>query len=395
VKILVLGGAGMMGSGSIRDLLGEFSDNEHQIVASDFSQPALDRLPDHPRLSRVVGDVGDPEQLARLLEDCDLCINGVPTFAGHQMTIFEACLRAGRSYVDYGGMGVYTVQQKAFHRQFQEQGVTAVIGLGADPGLSNVICRACADRLDEIDSINLYWTSTILGPESPALEPPYSPSTILAEYANPSQQFLEGELREMPPRAGEETWELPEPFGKTTFMFSQHSEPLTVPFAAGIADKGIKEFTWRLALPQEQHQAWLNLVKAGFGDFDSPVTLADGHQVKPLEVLQKVMQRHLQRHRPEMPTQESHELHFAVGKGRKAGLNTTVTVRVLGSPHSLYEDYVDASTSMNMSIGVQQILKNSLRPGVWAPEEYFDVQAYLREVERRHFKVSVETVILE
>ncbi|MCA9777972.1 MAG: hypothetical protein KC800_14685, partial [Candidatus Eremiobacteraeota bacterium] len=66
-----------------------------------------------------------------------------------------------------------------------------------------------------------------------------------------------------------------------------------------------------------------------------------------------------------------------------------------GGPHPLYEEYVDAGTSMNMSIGVQQILKNELRPGVWAPEEYFDVNAYLTEVERRHFKVSVETVTLE
>ena len=385
----------MMGSGTIRDLLSELSNNDHHVIASDFSSEALDRLPDHPRLRKLVGDVGNAEELAELLADCDLCVNGVPTFAGYQMSIFEACLKAEKTYVDYGGMGVYTVKQKARHPEFQEKGVTAVIGLGADPGLSNVICRACADRLDEIDSINLYWTATTRGPESPVLEPPYTPSTILAEYANPSQQFFGGELKEMPPRSGLETWDLPEPFGSTTFMFSQHSEPLTVPFAEGIACKGIKEFTWRLSLPKEQHQAWLNLVKAGFGDFDTPVVLSDGHQVKPLEVLQKVMDRHIDRHRAEIPVQESHELHFAVGKGRKNGLNTTVTVRVTGGPHPLYEEYVDAGTSMNMSIGVQQILMNGLRPGVWAPEEYFDVNAYLAEVERRHFKVSIETVTLE
>lgn len=384
-----------MGSGSIRDLLSDLSDPGHEILASDTSHAALERLPDHPRVQKVVCDVGDREQLLALLRQCDLCVNGVPTFAGHQMAIFEACLQVKRTYVDYGGMGVFTVRQKEQHQAFLQAGVTAVIGLGADPGLSNVICRACADRLEEIDSINLYWTATSLGPESPALVPPYSPSTILAEYANPSQQFFDGELREMPPRSGEETWELPQPFGPTTFMFSQHSEPLTVPFAQGIADKGIREFTWRLALPREQHLAWLNLVKAGFGDFDTPVTLADGHSVKPLEVLEKVIARNGARHRDAMPDQESHELHFAVGKGRCGGRATTVTVRVIGRPHPLYDDYIDAATSMNLSIGVQQILKNPLRAGVWAPEEYFDVQSYLHEVRRRHFEVSVETVTLE
>ena len=74
---------------------------------------------------------------------------------------------------------------------------------------------------------------------------------------------------------------------------------------------------------------------------------------------------------------------------------TTVTARVLGGPHPLYDDFSDAATSMNMSIGVQQILANPLVPGVWAPEEYFSVEPYLEEVRRRHFKVEFETLSLE
>ena len=395
MRILVLGGAGMMGSGTIRDLLSELSQDVGQVIAADTSEQALQSLADHPRLKKVVIDVSDAEQLALCLADCDICVNGVPTFAGYQMSIFEACLKAKKTYVDYGGMGVFTVKQKAQHQHFLEAGVTAVIGLGADPGLSNVICRACADRLDEIDSINLYWTSTTQGEESPALVPPYNPSTILAEYANPSQQFFDGALVEMPPRAGQETIELPEPWGSTTFMFSQHSEPLTVPFAEGIADKGIKEFTWRLALPKAQHEAWLNLVKAGFGDFDTPITLRDGQKVLPLEVLQAVIKRNVEKHQNAIPHEKSYELHFAKGKGKKDGRDTTVTVKVTGGPDPLYEGYVDASTSMNMSIGVQQILQRPLKAGVWAPEEYFEVEAYLQEVKRRRFQVSIETVTLE
>ncbi len=56
MKILVLGGAGMMGSGTIRDLLSDLSANDHEVIASDFSREALDRLPDHPRLRKVAGD---------------------------------------------------------------------------------------------------------------------------------------------------------------------------------------------------------------------------------------------------------------------------------------------------------------------------------------------------
>lgn len=395
MKILIIGGAGLMGSGTIRDLLNTMSGEIDALVAADSHPARLERLAhelDDPRLTTQRLDVADPVALESALAACDLCINAVPTFAGYQMTLFEACLKARRTYVDYGGMGVYTVQQKAMHQAFLEAGVTAVIGLGADPGMSNVLCRAAADRLDTIDKIQLYWTGTRVGPPSAALRPAYTLSTILAEYANPSQQFLEGRLQEVPARRGLETLELPPPFGSTTFMFTQHSEPLTVPFAAGIAEKGIREMTWRLAFPQADHDAFLALVRAGFGDYDTPVEVPGG-TVRPLDVLEAVIARHAAKQPPHEG--EAYELHFARGVGTRAGVPTTVTVRVLGHPHPLYDDFSDAATSMNMSIGVQQILERPLRAGVWAPEEYFEVEPYLQEVRRRHFEVQIETQSLE
>ena len=396
MKILIIGGAGLMGSGTIRDLLDTMSGEIEQLIAADSSQQRLDRLTsdlDDPRLTTRILDVADPASLKAALADCDLCINGVPTFAGFQMTIFEACLEARKAYVDYGGMGVYTVKQKAMHDAFAQAGVTAVLGLGADPGMSNVLCRAAADRLDTVDKINLYWTGVKLGEGDAVLNPAYTLSTILAEYANPSQQFLEGELREVPARQGEITLELPLPFGSTTFMFTQHSEPLTVPFAKGIAEKGIQEMTWRLAFPKVDHDAFLGLVRSGFDDYDTPVTVPGG-TVKPLDVLQAVIARNVAK-QPPAESEGGFDLHFAIGEGTKNGVPTTVTVRVLGGPHPLYDDYSDAATSMNMSIGVQQILSRPQTPGVWAPEEYFEVDAYLEEVKKRHFKVEIESRSVE
>jgi len=40
--------------------------------------------------------------------------------------------------------------------------------------------------------------------------------------------------------SGRQVLDLPEPWGRTEFMHSPHSEPLTVPFAAGIADKLVR-----------------------------------------------------------------------------------------------------------------------------------------------------------
>lgn len=386
-----------MSAGTARDLLSGLSSGVTKIVAADASAERLDALKRSLNDSRIetrVFDVNDRSALVALLADCDICINGVPTFAGFQMTIFEACLEARRAYVDYGGMGVFTVKQKAQHETWKKAGVTAVVGLGSDPGLSNIICRAVADRLDWIEKINLYWGATKIGPDSPVLVPPYSVSTILAEYANPSQQFLDGRLQEVPAQAGAETIDLPEPWGRTTFIHSQHSEPLTVPFSEGIAEKGIREFTWKLSLPERDHEAWIGLVKAGFDAENDPISVK-GVSVRPLDVLQAVIDRNMKKNKQRIPSQESHEIHFAIGHGTRDGKACRVTCRVIGHPHPLFDDYVDAGTSMNMSIGVQQILKRPLRPGVWAAEEYFEADAFFAELKKRHFEVEIETVIVE
>jgi saccharopine dehydrogenase-like NADP-dependent oxidoreductase len=397
MRILIIGGAGLMGAGTARDLLSNLSSGVTKVIAADANPDRLaalkKSLPDS-RLETRALDVTDRNALLALLHDCDLCINGVPTFAGFQMAIFEACLAAKHTYVDYGGMGVYTVQQKAQHTRWKEAGVTAVIGLGSDPGLSNVLCRAVADQLDRIDRINLYWAATKVGPENPVLVPPYSLSTILAEYANPSRQFLEGKLQDVPPLSGTETIDLPTPWGRTTFIHSQHSEPLTVPFAEGIAEKGIREFTWKLSLPAREHEAWVGLVKAGFGPSDEPVTVK-GVSVCPLDLLQAVIDRNIQRNGSRIPAQESHEMHFVIGHGTRHGKRCRVTCRVIGHPHPLYDDYVDAGTSMCMSVGVQQILKRELRPGVWAAEEYFNVEEFFAEMRKRHFTIELESQSLE
>ncbi len=393
MHILIIGGAGLMSTGTARDLLSDLSSGITKITAADANADRLaalrKSLPD-PRLQTRTFDVNDRASLLALLADCDLCVNGVPTFAGFQMAIFAACLEAKKPYVDYGGMGVYTVKQKAQHDVWKKASVTAVIGVGSDPGLSNIICRAVADRLDRVDRINLYWAATKIGPDSPVLVPPYSISTVLAEYANPSQQFLDGKLQEVPAQAGSETIDLPKPWGRTTFIHSQHSEPLTVPFSEGIAEKGIREFTWKLSLPERDHEAWVGLVKAGFGAADEPVTVK-GVAVRPLDVLQAVIDRNISQNGSRIPAQESHEIHFATGQGIRDGKRCRVTCRVIGHPDPLYDDYVDAGTSMNMSIGVQQILSRTLRPGVWAAEEYFEADAFFAELRKRHFSIEIET----
>jgi len=397
MKIVILGGAGLMGSGTVKDLVSELSSGVESIVVADNSMSRMDDLLtelNDSRISSVMLDVTDKVACMALLTAADICINAVPTFAGYQMDIFEYCLAAGCTYVDYGGMGVYTVKQKQQHQEWLAKGATAVLGLGADPGMSNMICKAVAERLDSIDKINLYWAASAIGPENPILIPPYSESTVLGEYANPSQQFLDGALKEVAPQTGNEIIQLPEPWGETEFIYSQHSEPLTVPFAEGFSEKGIKEFTWKLSLPQREHEAWVGLVKAGFGDFDDALTI-QGVDIKPVDYLQALIRRNIERNEDKIPEQAGYEIHFAIGEGIKEGKKVRVQCTVFAEPDPLYDDYNDAATSMNVSIGAQLLLRHALKPGVWGPEEYYNVEEYFAEVKRRNFRVEMKTEVFE
>ena len=113
-----------------------------------------------------------------------------------------------------------------------------------------------------------------------------------------------------------------------------------------------------------------------------------GTSVRPLDVLNKVIERNIRDNADKMPAQESHEIHFAIGRGRKDGAPRTVRVDVTVSPDPIYASYVDACTSMNASIAAQLVLAHPKRPGVYAPESYFDVKTYFPEIEKRKFKVT-------
>ena len=384
-----------MASGTVRDLVSPLHSRISEVVIADQSIERCQKLAadiGDRRLKAAALDVRDRDRLMALLQAADLCINAVPTLAGHQMAIFEACLAARKPYVDYGGLGVFTVEQKKQHAAWQQAGVTAVLGLGADPGISNMLCKAVAERLDRIDRIGLYWAAENFAPESPVLVPPYSLRTVLAEYADPSMQFLDGRLAEMPPQSGKETLLLPEPWGRTEFMHTKHSEPLTVPFADGIRDKGIREFTWKLHLPAREHEAWVALCKAGFGEFEDALEIG-GARIKPADFLDALIRRNIARKGTQIPPPQIHELHLAIGEGTHGGKPVTLNCAVIGAPHSEHAAYADPGTSMGLSIGVKLMLEAPMKPGVWGPEEYFPVAAFMAELRKRHFTVAEDIAV--
>lgn len=397
MKIAVLGGAGKMGTGIVRDLVSKESQGIERVIVADANIERAKKLVEELKSRKVEAtrlNVTNKEEAINLLKRADVCMNAVPTFVGHQMDIFHYCLEARCPYLDLGGMGIYTEKQKAEHEKWVKKEIPAIVALGSDPGLSNMLCKAVAEKLDEINKINLYWAAKLIGPESPVFVPPYSILTLLGEYAHNSKQFINGKLVERPPQSGKQTLVLPQPFGEMEFIHSQHSEVATVPFAKGIKDKGIKEFTWRLHLADEEHEVIKSLIKVGFGDFNQPLKIK-GMEILPGEFLEALIERNIEKNKNRIPEQTDYEMHFAIGEGKKGGKNTKVTCILYSFPDPFFEDYNDPATSMSASIGAQMLGREKIPPGVWGPEECLEVKEFFSELKKRHFRITMKTEIEE
>ena len=196
--------------------------------------------------------------------------------------VMEACLEAGCHYADLGGLFHTTLKQLELHSRFEEAGISAVLGIGSAPGLTNILAKAGADRLDEVHSIDLL---------DGAVEPgggfalPYSADTVIDEFTMPAMVWEDGEMRELPAASGAIRYTFPDPIGEQEAFFTLHSEPATLPTTV----PGVRDVRWRLALPVKIAEGFRLLVQVGLAS-EEPETVMSG-TVVPRELLITLLNR--------------------------------------------------------------------------------------------------------
>jgi saccharopine dehydrogenase-like NADP-dependent oxidoreductase len=171
-------GAGAMGSAAAR-LAARRSDVEPLVL--DF---------DRARAEQVLAEVGRGEArqvdavgggLEAALRDAEAVAACLPYRLN--LSVMEAALAARCPYADLGGLYHVTLDQLRLDQRFRDAGVPAVLGIGMAPGITNLLARLGADRLDEVDSVELYNGSVERGG---GFGVPYSAETILDEFTMPA-----------------------------------------------------------------------------------------------------------------------------------------------------------------------------------------------------------------
>src|SRR5262245_50262789 len=93
------------------------------------------------------------ESVASVLKDVSAVAACLPYRLN--LEVMEAALAAGTHYADLGGLYHVTLKQWELHGRFRDAGLSAVMGIGSAPGITNVLARLGADRLDAGGAIDL------------------------------------------------------------------------------------------------------------------------------------------------------------------------------------------------------------------------------------------------
>ncbi|HLZ81085.1 MAG TPA: saccharopine dehydrogenase NADP-binding domain-containing protein [Ktedonobacteraceae bacterium] len=285
MHIIVLGGAGAMGRVTVRTLA-EYQ-NIDQITIADYNEERAREVAAALNSSKIQVkhiDVNDADRLASLVRGADVVLSAVEYI--FNLPILKVCIQEKVHYADLGGLFHMTRKLMDMSPQVEAAGITAILGMGGTPGITNLLARAAVDKLDRVESIKVQLGCSDDTPSTAALVAPYSIRTILDEFTKQPQVFQDGVWYPQQPLTGQEELIFPLPVGRATAIYSLHSECACFPISFG--DKGIRHVSFKIAFPSDFLTKLKFLVDIGFGS-DEPIQVR-GVKVSPREVLAKLLE---------------------------------------------------------------------------------------------------------
>lgn len=205
-----------------------------------------DKRGDRSRAMKAIGhgatvrpmqaDVTQPSALREALRGVDVAINA--TLPEFNLAVMAACLDAGCSYLDSWGLSPVApgerpgvLAQLDQDAAWKARGLTAVVSMGSDPGVSNVMAHAAADRLATLDEIRILKAAT--AERELAGYPLYSRNVFLRDALSSPTVWDGSRIVAQPFVSGEEDYVFPDPVGKRHLYCFYHEEVLTLPHRLG------------------------------------------------------------------------------------------------------------------------------------------------------------------
>jgi len=260
-NFIVLGGVGAIGRVVVRDLFESHSRN--RILIADYNEAGARAYARSFRVRRVTAafaDAGNPKQLAKLFRGHAVVINC--TQHDFNLKVMQAARAAKVHYVDLGGLFHWTRRQLKLTNQFKRAGLTAILGAGCAPGITNVMTRAAADRFGRITSVRIRVGSRDLNARATDFLFPYSAQTIVEELTLKPWVFTRGRFHETNPRTGWERVVFSKPVGMQWVVRTRHSEVATIPLT--FREKGLRECDFKVGFDRKFVREVVKRLKDGW-----------------------------------------------------------------------------------------------------------------------------------
>lgn len=346
MKIVVLGGAGDIGSHIVRNLI-ELSDAH--VTIADY------RLPEARALARRLGervqgifvDASNRDSLLLALRDTDVAVGAIGPFYRFGPKMAWAALESQVPYVDICDDHEPIDILFEFDAVARKAGVTMITGLGWTPGLSNILARRGADRLDQVDEIRIAWVGSAADAQGLAIV-----KHVLYAMSGQAPTYRDGAWVNVPALSESERVEFPEPLDAIDVSHVGHPEPITIPRTLPARTVSLKG----ALLPRWNNRLAGLLIRAGLTSSD-----------RRIDRVSRLIQR----------------LERVLGAGGVAlsGMRVDVSgVRHGESVTLTYSvaDHMSRLAALPAALGALMLARGEIQePGVFAPEAILDPEPFL------------------
>ncbi len=384
MHIIVTGGAGAMGRIAVRTLL-EMEDVD-QVTIADYSEERAREVAASLNSSKIQVrqiDVNDEERLRGLLRGADALLNAVEYV--FNLPVLRACIKERIHYADLGGLFHMTRRLLELRAEAEAAGITAIVGMGGTPGVTNLLARLAVDRLDRVDTIQVQLGCSDATPSTAPLVAPYSIRTILDEFTKEPQVFQDGTWYPQRPLSGQEEMDFPAPVGRTAAVYSLHSECATFPLS--FRDKGIRHVSFKIAFPGDFVTKLKFLIDLGFGGTE-PITV-QGVPVVPREVLASLLETFPAE---DVEPQDCDVLRI-VARGTSGGQPLEITNQIVVLPYRRWGISAGAlDTGTPLAIAGRMLANGEItHRGVFGPEAGVPTEPFFRQLAR--YDMCIETEV--
>lgn len=373
MRVLVLGGAGAVCNETTRDLA-EYSDFG-EIVVADYNLEAAQALVEEigdQRLTAMHFDAEDYDAMLKLFPGFDVVVNGLPW--KYDLSVTKACVEVG-----VNGLDVSTEEdQWSYDLEAKEKDILFIPGVGATPGITNVMARSGADQMDQVEEVQINFAAFRCPAPAPGLL-----ITFLWEFHPKTEErtyYKNGEFIWVGPFEGLQTVNFPGQIGEQEVCYIPHPETRTMPKSLGAKAVSVKG-----CFPPHAMRLAKAMLESGLYS-EEPITVK-GIDTTSFEMMHEILL--------ELPETKQTPL-WAYGLvvdviGKRDGRDITIR---FWTQHPPMEEWGGKAAyykniAIPLSIGAQMIARGDIKAkGVQPPESVLDPGIFFAELEKRGITVK-------